>query len=95
MESVNHPTHYQNDGKECIKVMEEDFSVSTVLAFCVLNSFKYNFRKGHKDGNSLEQDTAKAAWYDNYAKKLYKSLPLWKRILVWCIDPWMVRIIMR
>lgn len=95
MENVNHPNHYQSNGKECIKVMEEDFSASTVLAFCVLNSFKYHFRKGRKDGNSYEQDNAKAVWYENYAKQLYKSLPLWKRILVWCIDPLVVKIIIR
>lgn len=69
-EQVNHPAHYQKNGKECIEVMEEEFGASAVYWFCILNSFKYKWRAGEKDGNSTEQDLAKAKWYNDYADKL-------------------------
>ena len=72
-EQVNHPAHYQRGGKECIEVMEEEFGPKAVYWFCMLNSFKYCWRAGEKDGNSTEQDLAKAKWYTNYADKLNKK----------------------
>lgn len=69
-EQVNHPAHYKKNGKECIECMEEEFGPLAVYHFCLLNAFKYNWRAGFKDGNSTEQDLAKAKWYENYAKKL-------------------------
>lgn len=69
-EMVNHPDHYKQGGKECIEVMVEEFGVDSVLAFCQLNAFKYRWRAGKKDGNSKEQDLAKAKWYDDYYEKL-------------------------
>lgn len=69
-EQVNHPAHYQKNGKECIEVMEEEFGPKPVYWFCRLNSFKYKWRAGFKDDNSTEQDLAKAKWYTNYADKL-------------------------
>lgn len=69
-EQVNHPAHYQKNGKECIEVMEEEFGPKAVYWFCRLNAFKYNWRAGFKDGNSEKQDLAKAKWYTNYADKL-------------------------
>ena len=70
MEMVNHPAHYQKGGKECIDVMIEQFGKEATIHFCQLNSFKYRWRAGEKDGNSKEQDLAKAEWYDNKAKEL-------------------------
>ena len=69
-EKVNHPAHYQKNGKECIEVMEEQFGPQPVYWFCRLNAFKYKWRAGFKDDNSKEQDLAKAKWYTNYADKL-------------------------
>ena len=69
-EQVNHPAHYQKNGKECIEVMEEQFGPKAVYWFCWLNSFKYKWRAGFKDDNSKKQDLAKARWYDNYEDKL-------------------------
>lgn len=69
-EMVNHPDHYKQGGKECIEVMIEEFGEDAVIAFCKLNAFKYRWRAGKKDGNSLEQDLAKAKWYENYYEKL-------------------------
>ena len=69
-EKVNHPAHYQKNGKECIEVMEEQFGPKAVYWFCILNSFKYKWRAGVKEGNSYEQDMAKARWYLDYGKNL-------------------------
>ena len=74
-EKVNHPAHYQKNGKECIEVMEEQFGPKAVYWFCILNSFKYKWRAGVKEGNSFEQDQAKAKWYDEYAKKICAKYP--------------------
>ena len=69
-EQVNHPAHYQKNGKECIDVMIEEFGVTAVYDFCVCNEFKYRWRAGLKEGNSAEQDLAKAKWYADKAKEL-------------------------
>ena len=74
-EQVNHPAHYQKNGKECIEVMEERFGPKAVYWFCFLNAFKYKWRAGFKDGNSYKQDLAKAKWYTDYAMKLYRKYP--------------------
>ena len=74
-EQVNHPAHYQKNGKECIEVMEEQFGPTPVYWFCVLNSFKYKWRAGYKAGNDYEQDQAKAKWYTDYAKKICAKYP--------------------
>ena len=70
-EQVNHPAHYQKGGRECIDVMIEKFGVDAVINFCECNCFKYEWRAGLKDGNSAEQDLAKAEWYRNKAKELH------------------------
>lgn len=74
-QQVNHPSHYQKNGKECIEVMEEQFGPKAVYYFCILNDFKYKWRAGFKYGNSYKQDIAKAKWYDEYAKKIYAKYP--------------------
>lgn len=74
-EQVNHPAHYQKNGKECIEVMEEQFGPKAVYWFCFLNAFKYKWRAGFKDDNSYKQDLAKAKWYTDYAMKLYRKYP--------------------
>lgn len=69
-EQVNHPAHYQKNGRECIDVMIEKFGTEAVINFCECNQFKYEWRAGMKEGNSAEQDLAKAEWYKNKAKEL-------------------------
>lgn len=70
-EMVNHPDHYKDEnGKECIDYMIEKFGEEVVIGFCACNAFKYRFRAGKKDGNSKEQDLAKAEWYINKGKEL-------------------------
>ena len=50
--------------------MIEMFGVQAVINFCECNQFKYEWRAGLKEGNSAEQDLAKAAWYENKAREL-------------------------
>ena len=69
--NVDHPSHYNQLGKkECIEEMRERFGDLAVYWFCKLNAFKYNYRGGSKEGNSAEQDAAKADWYGNYGDGL-------------------------
>lgn len=67
---INHPAHYQKNGRECIDVMIEKFGTEAVINFCECNEFKYLWRAGLKEGNSAETDRAKAAWYRKKAKEL-------------------------
>ena len=61
MENVNHPAHYNREGrKECIEEMLESFGVEYVRAFCICNVFKYCYRHSRKGG---EEDLKKSGWY--------------------------------
>lgn len=73
--NVDHPAHYNQSGKkECIEEMRDQFGDLAVYWFCKLNAFKYNYRGGSKEGNSAEQDAAKADWYDNYGDNLVGNM---------------------
>ena len=49
MDNVNHPQHYNIEGrKECIVEMEEAFGLSAVKQFCVLNAYKYRYRRSQE-----------------------------------------------
>lgn len=66
-EQVNHPSHYNIPGKkECIVQMREDYGEYITAIFCLTNAYKYLYRAGIKEGNSKEQDIAKAKWYYSY-----------------------------
>ena len=70
-EMVNHPEHYKQDGREeCIVEMENIFGVRNLAMWCWMTAYKYLYRKGRKDGNSMEQDLKKASWYVEYVDKL-------------------------
>lgn len=63
VDNVNHPSHYNQSGIECIdamKAMTEGTSVGPHAAYCWQNSFKYLWRWPYKNG--LE-DLKKARWY--------------------------------
>ena len=67
MELVNHPKHYNTEGrKECIEEMMCSYGPKVVASFCLLSAYKYLYRAGEKEGNSREQDIAKACWYLDY-----------------------------
>ena len=73
-ENVNHPLHYSKEGrKECIEEMLDIFDETAVYIWCVLNHYKYNYRKGEKENNSEEQDIKKGEWYLDYISKLNKD----------------------
>ena len=73
--NVDHPSHYNQPGKnECIEEMRELFGDLAVYWFCKLSAFKYNYRSGNKEGNSAEQDIAKADWYLVYGENLIPSM---------------------
>lgn len=70
-EMVNHPEHYNIDGRrECIVEFEEQFGVKNVAVFCYMTAAKYLYRLGNKDGHSADEDIAKAEWYFKYVDKL-------------------------
>ena len=62
-EMVNHPQHYAVNGMECIDAMIQLYGKDAVLSFCMLNSFKYQWRCNRKD--NCKEDLAKARWYLN------------------------------
>lgn len=65
--AVNHPSHYNQGGIECIDAMVSAFGKQAVSSFCLCNAFKYIWRADHKNG--LE-DIEKANWYINKYKEL-------------------------
>lgn len=64
---VDHPSHYNQGGIECIDAMESAFGKEAVKDFCLCNAFKYLWRSRNKNG--LE-DIQKAKWYLNKFKEL-------------------------
>lgn len=59
-DNINHPSHYETNGVECIDAMEAAQGVSAVQDFCICNAFKYIWRCKHKNG---AEDIRKAVWY--------------------------------
>lgn len=67
MSSVNHPSHYNQGGIECIDAMVAAFGKDAVANFCICNTLKYLWRGDYKNG--LE-DIEKAEWYLNKYREL-------------------------
>lgn len=71
-DNVNHPAYYLQEGrKECIDEMLEQFGPVAVYWFSVLSAYKYRYRAGDKPDNAVEQDTAKAEWFDHNAEEMH------------------------
>ena len=71
IELINHPSHYQKDGrKECIVEMEEKYGAEIIAVFCLTNAIKYLYRAGEKIGESEKKDISKAKWYFDYTNML-------------------------
>ena len=67
---VNHPSHYQGNGVECIDCIESAVSgLDGFHGFCAGNAIKYIFRFSHKNG---VEDLRKAEWYID---RLIKAIP--------------------
>lgn len=60
---VNSPQHYNVDGLECIDAMLKLYGKEAVLWFCMLNSFKYQWRCNMK--GKCTEDLKKSRWYLN------------------------------
>ena len=57
-DNVNHPAHYESQ-----RIVLEPIDLCQAYDFSLGNAIKYIIRAGKKDGNSEEQDLAKARWY--------------------------------
>jgi len=62
--------HYNQQPIEVIDMMLSIYGKEAVIHFCLLNSFKYRMRAGHKD--DAVKDIEKAVWYEKKAKELEK-----------------------
>jgi len=62
--------HYNHQPIEVIDMMLSIYGKEAVIHFCLLNSFKYRMRAGHKD--DAVRDIEKAVWYEKKAKELEK-----------------------
>lgn len=71
--NVNHPSHYNVEGKkECIVEMREKYGDTALACFCLLNAYKYRYRYELKNG---KEDLEKAKWYiDYYTRNLSNGL---------------------
>lgn len=70
-DAVNHPTHYNQGGIECIDAIEAALGPDGFVAFLRGQVIKYQWRLGLKD--AAAQDAAKADWY---SRKLVETLRL-------------------
>ena len=68
--NVDHPSHYNQGGIECIDAMVAAYGKEAVSVFCLLNAFKYLWREEHKNG---KEDLEKAIWYLKKRLELIKS----------------------
>lgn len=60
---VNHPFHYADSCSiECIESMEIAFGIKYMAVYCLINAYKYLWRRKAKNGS---QDVEKALWYLN------------------------------
>lgn len=66
-DAVNHPSHYNNGGMECIDEMVLIFGIEATMHFCLLNAWKYRYRAINKNG---QQDVDKSHWYITKYKEL-------------------------
>ena len=67
---VNHPSHYQGNGVECIDCIASAVSgLDGFHGFCAGNAIKYIFRFSRKNG---VEDLRKAEWYID---RLIKAIP--------------------
>lgn len=65
--NVDHPSHYNQGGIECIDAMVSAFGKEAVSNFCICNAFKYVWRTKQKNGI---EDVDKAVWYLTKYKEL-------------------------
>lgn len=57
------PSRYMASGRETIDRIRDALGDEGFVQFCTGTAMRYEDRAGLKDGNSLEQDLAKASFY--------------------------------
>lgn len=70
LEAVDHPSHYNTGGMECIDEMVLIFGVEAVKHFCLCNAWKYRYRAMDKNG---KEDMEKSHWYIAKYKELSEN----------------------
>ncbi len=69
---ISKPSHYNFFGEDTMPTLEKILGTEGYLGFLKGNALKYRFRAGKKKGNSIEQDIAKAVYYED----LYNNFTL-------------------
>jgi hypothetical protein len=75
MSDAINPSHYKARPVEVIDMMRTLYGVDALAHFCDLNAFKYRMRCGLKAGQPVEQDIAKALWYERMSAHLRGAGP--------------------
>lgn len=68
---VNNPYHYTSGKIECIDAMESAYGLEAVIAFCMCNAFKYQWRFNKKN---KKEDILKCQWYQNKMLELQERM---------------------
>lgn len=71
VEAVEHPSHYNQGGIECIDAILAARGSEATKEFCICNAMKYLWRLGHKD--DAVQEAKKAKWYLDKYIELYEQ----------------------
>lgn len=76
-DNVNSPKHYTScpSGLETIHKMIRLYGQEAVYYYCLCNAMKYRERAGIKS-DRIEEDIAKAQWYENKARELNNEFSL-------------------
>lgn len=69
-EQVNHPSHYNNYSVEVVEMARRIWGDEAMKTAAEITAFIYRMRAGLKEGNSIEQDFKKEAWWLNYGKSI-------------------------
>ena len=73
-EYVNHPTHYNHEGrKECWDEWVDKYGVDAAVVICLGNADKYLYRVGTKKDNPAKQDIEKAWMYFRKANEIIET----------------------
>ena len=68
------PSHYTGKPIEVIEMMVRVWGPEAVSLYCDINAFKYRMRMGEKPNQPIEQELAKARWYEQKSKELRDAI---------------------
>ncbi len=72
-EAIDKPSHYKLCGEDTMPMLEKILGTEGYLGFLQGNTLKYRLRVGKKKGNSIEQDIAKALYYEELYNKFIRE----------------------